>query len=308
LERREVAERQANEALEKLNRGIQESKQMVQQQTMKLAQEFFGDSVGELKEQIQQSRATLEDLPQQIPGGDDESFQMLFQELMDNYEKIEGCLAEAEQNVSELDTESLIKQGEVEATDAARRQAQELGLDLTEIEGTGTDGRITVDDVKKAAESAQGEAEEAAEEAIRASDAARRKAEELGVDLSEIEGSGSGGLITVKDVTSLAEETAEGATDAVEQAAGGATETAGKAVDGATGAVGQAADTAGQAAEDAAGKAGEAAEGAGEAAEDGEVKATNAARRKAEELGVDLSQIEGSGAGGLITIRDVVKA
>jgi len=189
-----VTEKQANEALEKLNRGIQESKQMVQQQTMKLAQDFFGDSVGELKQQIKESRATLENLPQQIPGGDEESFQMLFQELMDNYAAIEEALDEAEKNVSDLDTESLVKQGEVEATDAARRQAQELGVDLTEIEGTGSDGRITVDDVKNYAESME------AEEEPKASDAARRKAEELGVDLSQIEGSGAGGLITIRDV------------------------------------------------------------------------------------------------------------
>jgi predicted RNase H-like HicB family nuclease len=38
------------------------------------------------------------------------------------------------------------------------------------------------------------------------------------------------------------------------------------------------------------------------------VNATFAARRKAEELGVDLSQIEGTGAGGLITVRDVLAA
>jgi pyruvate/2-oxoglutarate dehydrogenase complex dihydrolipoamide acyltransferase (E2) component len=37
-------------------------------------------------------------------------------------------------------------------------------------------------------------------------------------------------------------------------------------------------------------------------------KATSAARRKAEDLGVDLSQIQGSGAGGIITIRDVVQS
>jgi pyruvate/2-oxoglutarate dehydrogenase complex dihydrolipoamide acyltransferase (E2) component len=40
----------------------------------------------------------------------------------------------------------------------------------------------------------------------------------------------------------------------------------------------------------------------------GEPRATNAARRKAEEMGIDLSQIEGSGAGGLITIKDVVQS
>jgi pyruvate/2-oxoglutarate dehydrogenase complex dihydrolipoamide acyltransferase (E2) component len=35
---------------------------------------------------------------------------------------------------------------------------------------------------------------------------------------------------------------------------------------------------------------------------------TDAARQKAEQLGVDLSQIEGSGAGGRITVKDVVSA
>jgi pyruvate/2-oxoglutarate dehydrogenase complex dihydrolipoamide acyltransferase (E2) component len=38
----------------------------------------------------------------------------------------------------------------------------------------------------------------------------------------------------------------------------------------------------------------------------GEPRATNAARRKAEQLGVDLSTIRGTGSGGLITINDVV--
>jgi pyruvate/2-oxoglutarate dehydrogenase complex dihydrolipoamide acyltransferase (E2) component len=39
-----------------------------------------------------------------------------------------------------------------------------------------------------------------------------------------------------------------------------------------------------------------------------EPNATDAARRKAEELGLDLSQVEGTGAGGLILHRDVKKA
>ena len=38
------------------------------------------------------------------------------------------------------------------ATEAAMRQAHELGLDLDEIEGTGADGRITVRDVQQASE------------------------------------------------------------------------------------------------------------------------------------------------------------
>jgi pyruvate/2-oxoglutarate dehydrogenase complex dihydrolipoamide acyltransferase (E2) component len=262
-----VAEDRTNDALEKLNRGIEESKQMVQQQTMQLAQDFFDDSAEEMKQQIKENRSTLEKLPDQIPGGQEESFQMLFQELMDSYGAIEQALKEAQQNVANLDTESLVRQGELEATDAARREARERGVDLTQIEGTGSGGRITVVDVVEFAE------EQAGEEEPKASDAARRRAEEIGVDLSQVEGTGVGGMITVKDVTSLA---------------GGAGE--------------QAAGTAQQAASQADGAAGQATDENGSS----EPKATNAARRKAEELGVDLSQIQGSGASGLITIKDVV--
>jgi pyruvate/2-oxoglutarate dehydrogenase complex dihydrolipoamide acyltransferase (E2) component len=249
---------------------------MVQQQTMQLAQDFFDDSVEEIKDQIKESRSTLEKLPDQIPGGREESFQMLFQELMDNYAAVEQALDEAKKNVSNLDTEGLVQQAELDATDAARREARELDVDLTQIEGTGSGGRITVDDVKKAAEATQEEAGEVAEEAPKASEAARRKAEELGLDLSQIEGSGSNGLITVKDVTDMAGEAEKNASGSAEQAQ--------------------------QTADGAAGGAPK------EAQEDSDgLKATNAAQRKAEELGVDLSQIQGSGAGGLITIKDVVK-
>jgi pyruvate/2-oxoglutarate dehydrogenase complex dihydrolipoamide acyltransferase (E2) component len=285
-----MTEYRTNEALEKLNRGIEESKQIVQQQTMTLAKDFFGDSVQELKQQIKENRATLERLPDQIPGGQEESFQMLFQELMDNYEAIEQALDEANKNVSEIDADRLMRQGEVNATDAARREAREQGVDLTEVEGTGTDGRITVDDVRTYAESNQGEVEDTAEQVteqvVKASDAARRRAEEMGVDLSQIEGTGSDGLITVKDVTSAAG-------GAAQQAAGQATGAVGQTVAQADGAVDQATQRAG----DVAGGNGD--EGP---------RATNAAKRKAEDLGLDLSQIQGSGAGGIITIRDVVQS
>src|SRR3712207_1758436 len=111
---------------------------------MNLAQEYFGDSAEVLKQQISENRAKLENLPDQIPGGREDAFQALFQELMENYSAIEESISEAQQNVANLDTDQIRRQGEVEATDAARRQARELGVDLTKIEGTGADGRIIV--------------------------------------------------------------------------------------------------------------------------------------------------------------------
>ena len=438
-----MAEKQS-EALDKLNRGIQETKYAAQQQTIELAQGYFDDSTKTLKQQIKEDRATLKDLPDQIPGGREEVFQGMFQELMDNFTAMEKFIDEAQKNVSNLDPEQIRRQGEVDATDAARRNARELGIDITEIEGTGSDGRVTVDDVKNFAEAAEGgvageEGELNASDAARrqaeelgvdlsqvegtgsegriivsdvveaSKDAARRKAEELGVDLSQVEGTGPGGLVTVKDLTSLGEESEDQATgqagqateqvqDAAGQAAGQAQEAAGQATDQAGQAAGQAQQVAGQAtdqagqvagqvqdaaggvaqqAQDTAGQvtdqagqaaqavqdtvggltdgqqqggqggggplggvtaqvgqavqgvqdtagqaAGQAQQAAGQATQQAqgaagqvteqatgddeeEPKATNAARRRAEELGVDLSQVQGSGAGGLITIRDV---
>ena len=73
--------------------------------------------------------------------------------------------------------------------------------------------------------------------------------------------------------------------------------------------------TAGRTLEDATGTTGDTPErGADGDAEDretedgGEPNATDAARRKARELGVDLSQVEGTGAGGHILVKDVKRA
>ncbi len=243
-----MAEGQANEALEKLEQGIQESREMIQQRVMELAQDYFTNSVETVKQVMEESRSTLEKLPEQIPGADQGAFQTLFETLMDSYDAIEESLDEAQENVANLDTEKITEQSDVDATDAARREAGKLGVDLTEVEGTGTGGRIiisdvmeaaqqsardkaeelgvdieevegsgfngmvTADDVTRFAESAGGKAEQAAEEAAesggedgsgqgpQATNAALRKAEELGIDLSEIQGTGANGLITVKDI------------------------------------------------------------------------------------------------------------
>ena len=228
-EEKQVTEKQT-EALERLNQGIQESRREVQQRTMNLAQEYFGDSAEVLKQSIRDNRATLEGLPDQIPGGREEAFQTFFQELMDNYSSMEDCIDEAQQNVAGLDTDKIRRQGEIEATDAARREAKDRGVDLSQVEGTGSEGRIIVSDVVEAAEAmeaedgaagqaaqqaqdtagqAAGQAQDAAGQATgddgsgepRATNAARRRAEQLGIDLSTIQGSGSGGLITIRDVT-----------------------------------------------------------------------------------------------------------
>jgi large subunit ribosomal protein L20 len=84
---------------------------------------------------------------------------------------------------------------EVEATDAAERRAEELDVDLEEVEASGAEGQVVVEDVEEAAEE---------EGKVHATEAAERKAEEIGVNLAEVEGTGQNGRITVGDVQKAA--------------------------------------------------------------------------------------------------------
>jgi large subunit ribosomal protein L20 len=103
--------------------------------------------------------------------------------------------ATSESGTGQTDTgQSESAADEVEATEAAERKAEELNVDLSEVEGTGSEGQVVVEDV----EDASGEE--------KATDAARRDAEELGMDLAEVEGTGSGGRITVGDVENAAKK------------------------------------------------------------------------------------------------------
>jgi len=304
-----VTEKQT-EALERLNQGIQESRREVQQRTMNLAQEYFGDSAEVLKQNIRENRATLQGLPDQIPGGREEAFQAFFQELMNNYAHMEECISEAQQNVASLDTEKIRRQGEIEATDAARREARERGVDLAKVEGTGSDGRIIVSDVVEAAEAMEAEADEdgapsqAAQQAQDAAGQAAGQAQQVAGQVQNTVGGLTGGLIggqqqggPLGGVTDQVGQVAQGVQDTAGQASDQAQQVAGQAQDAAGGVTQQAQDTAGQA-------AGQAQQAAGSDGS-GEPRATNAARRRAEQLGIDLSTIQGSGSGGLITIRDV---
>jgi large subunit ribosomal protein L20 len=65
----------------------------------------------------------------------------------------------------------------------------------TEQEATGAEGQVVVDDVEQAAEE---------DDKPHATEAAERKAEELGVDIRGVEGTGKDGRITVGDVDKAA--------------------------------------------------------------------------------------------------------
>jgi pyruvate/2-oxoglutarate dehydrogenase complex dihydrolipoamide acyltransferase (E2) component len=71
-------------------------------------------------------------------------------------EGVEAGVEEEEAVVGEASTpgKGREQKGEVQATPAAERKAEDLGVDLSEIDGTGSGGRITVKDVTEAAKQA----------------------------------------------------------------------------------------------------------------------------------------------------------
>ena len=111
-----------------------------------------------------------------------------------------------------------------------------------------------------------------------------------------LEGLGRVVELTSEQVGGTAREAVgeHGAVSQVVGGVGGATrqvgEAAGRVTEGVQGAVGRVAGRGSQAAPEEA---------------QGEIKATPAAQRLAQELGVDLSQVEGTGIGGHITVIDV---
>lgn len=88
---------------------------------------------------------------------------------------------------------------EAKASPVARRLAEEEGIDLSKVTGTGPGGRITKEDVEKVLVQ-MADAEPTPPGGVRASPAARRIAREKGYDLAVIPGSGPGGRVVVRDV------------------------------------------------------------------------------------------------------------
>src|SRR5919112_923368 len=76
-------------------------------------------------------------------------------EVENRLDRVEGKLdrllaaLEGAQENGEVVAETNGSATEVRASDAARRKAAELGVDLSEVEGTGNDGLITVEDVRR---------------------------------------------------------------------------------------------------------------------------------------------------------------
>ena len=207
-----------------MSEGAQNLQQQIQQQTIQSAQDFYGESLGRLKSQLQSDRAQLESLAEQMPSVE---AQAQIQELVDSYEAIESSLDQSAQDIGVEDAVNQALQQAQEAVGQVAGQAQEAAGKVTEQGGQvaqgvqDTAGRAAgqaqeaaggvAQQAQEAANQATQQAQQAAggggqEEEPDATEGARQKADELGVDLSQVQGSGAGGRITIKDVQSAANQ------------------------------------------------------------------------------------------------------
>jgi pyruvate/2-oxoglutarate dehydrogenase complex dihydrolipoamide acyltransferase (E2) component len=176
-----------------LTEDAQNLQKQIQEQTVQSAQDFYGESLGRLKGQLQNDRAQLESLAEQVP---DEEAQAQIQELVDSYEAIESSLDQSAQDLGLTDAVNQALQQAQEAVGQAAGQAGEAAQGVQD----------TVGGAAQQAQQAVGGQQEEAQEEPDATEAARQKAQQLGVDLSQVEGTGSEGRITVKDVQSAADQ------------------------------------------------------------------------------------------------------
>jgi pyruvate/2-oxoglutarate dehydrogenase complex dihydrolipoamide acyltransferase (E2) component len=179
---------------------VQNGQQQTQEDRyLQEAQSFYGQAMGRVKSQVQNYREQLEQFSEQLPAGD---AQAQIQEMIDSYSEIEGSMDQAAQDSGVEDAMS-------QAVEQTQQQMQEVA------QGVAQQAQDTAGQVAGQAQEAAGQATEQAGQVAQqgqqapggedqqqpdATSAAQQKAQELGVDLSQMQGSGAEGRITIRDV------------------------------------------------------------------------------------------------------------
>jgi pyruvate/2-oxoglutarate dehydrogenase complex dihydrolipoamide acyltransferase (E2) component len=272
--------------------------QEIQEQTVQSAQDFYSNSLGQLKSQLENDRSDLENLLEQLPESQ-EKVRSQIQELVDSYENIENALDEAAEG-----------QGVDEAVSGAMQQAQYTAEHVTDQAQDAEEGQVA-DQAGHAADDLVPDAQLLGETTNEAGQTVQRTVNDSG-DIIETTLDESGNLLE-EDITGKLTDlpVEEEYIDEEGQTVRTVEDESGTLVQLTLGEDGSILDLeipCGTETEETT----EEEQSGTECADGGEQEegpnATQAAMQKAEQLGVDLSQIEGSGAEGRITVRDVVSA
>jgi pyruvate/2-oxoglutarate dehydrogenase complex dihydrolipoamide acyltransferase (E2) component len=178
---------------------VQNGQQTQEDQYLQEALSFYGQAMGRVKSQVHNYRQQLEQFSEQLPDGD---AQAQIQEMIDSYWEIEGTMDQAAQDAG-------VEEAVSQAVEQTQQQMQEVA------QGAAQQAQETAGQVAGQAQEAAGQATDQAGQAVQqgqqatsgedqqqsdATHAAQQKAQELGVNLSQMQGSGAGGRIIVRDV------------------------------------------------------------------------------------------------------------
>ena len=188
----EQAAQQFTDTLVSSFRALSERTIGTQEQGARLTEEFFNQVVNNLRSQAENNREMTQRLAEQQQHAQ-EATQQLTQESVGAYMDLLNSMFSYSRGSIEAGSQ-VAQQGVQAAGQAAQQATQEEAA-----------GQATQEEA--AGQAAQQEREETSEpQEVLATQKARRRAQDLGVDLAEIEGTGDHGQITVADVNRKAKE------------------------------------------------------------------------------------------------------
>ena len=136
--------------------------QQIQEQVQQSAEDFFGDSLGAIKNQLATQRSQLQEIVEMVPEAQ-EGGRAQLEQLLDSYEQLESSLDEVaqEQGLQEVVNQAA-QQGQAEAQEGAQQateQAEEGAQQATEQAEEGA--QQAEDGAQQAEEGAQQATEQA---------------------------------------------------------------------------------------------------------------------------------------------------
>ena len=191
----EQAAQQFTDALVSSFRALSDRTVGSQEQAARLTENFFNQVVNNLRSQAQNNREMTQRLAEQQQRTQ-EATQQLTQQSVGAYMDLLNSMFSYSRGSIEAGSQ-VAQQGVQAAGQAAQQATQEAASQATQ--------QSTQEEA--AGQAAQQEREETSEpQEVLATQKARRRAQDLGVDLAEIEGTGDHGQITVADVNRKAKE------------------------------------------------------------------------------------------------------
>jgi hypothetical protein len=133
----------------------------IQEQVQKSAEDFFGNSLGSIKNQLSTQRSQLEEITQMLPESQEDGRAQL-EQLLSSYEELENSLDEVAQEQGLQETVNQAAQEAQEAAGQATEQAQETAEQAQEGAEQATEQ--AQETAGQATEQAQGTVEQATEQ------------------------------------------------------------------------------------------------------------------------------------------------